>query len=504
MMNELRRLWYMLDTNNIDIRPRYIRIASNMWADKLSRHLDSDDWQVDPSVFYEMNTQFGPHTIDRFASTLNTLLPRYNANSLDQCAKHWTPFTSPTRHGKKKQPVQPAMATAIRPRPKATAKRRSSHSGRPPAIKSMAPGAYRVGVPRDGLAGPRALVPSRAAARTRYNRQASLARHCLPDSLPAWLYIRRGVVSATLTMFNKRQIMLAIQTNPTRAALVRYKIEVAGCDNPSAAPMRPYMQRLMGTDSLEAKTLELLTAAWAKSTSDTNSNAIKPYFMFCEEQGLPPLAATAATMARYIAWIGERGTIKGTSLHPYLFAVNGFFKDHGAEQVALGDLVAKVRRGLAASQVSLHPSRTRLYLPPLILVSSLRLAKDLRTQLTDTWTQAQSDLILLLRACMATVPLSTSFCRGGAGVECRYGDILCTPTSGILLYHGTRKGQRGTSTEQKPLCELPDSAHPDIAELLRYFDAARTKFSAGKILDRRWAISLHEPTTNLTADTLRA
>jgi hypothetical protein len=134
--------------------------------------------------------------------------------------------------------------------------------------------------------------------------------------------------------------------------------------------MRPYMQRLLGTDNLEAKTLELLTAAWAKSTSDTNTNAIKPYFHFCEEQGLPPLAATAATMARYIAWIGERGTIKATSMQPYLLALNGFFKDHGAKPVAQGDLVAKVRRGLAASQVPLHRSRRRLYLPARILVSS--------------------------------------------------------------------------------------------------------------------------------------
>jgi hypothetical protein len=102
------------------------------------------------------------------------------------------------------------------------------------------------------------------------------------------------------------------------------------------------------------------------------------------------------------------------------------------------------------------------------------------------------------------VLLSTFVCRGGAGVECRYGDVLCTPTGGILLYHGTRKGQRGTSTEQKLLCELPDSAHLDIAELVRYFDAARTKFSAGKIPDMRWAISLHKPATNWTADTLTA
>jgi hypothetical protein len=75
--------------------------------------------------------------------------------------------------------------------------------------------------------------------------------------------------------------------------------------------MRPYMQHLMGNDSLGAKTI---------------------CFQFCEEQGLPPLAVTAATMARYIARIGERCTIKATSLQPYLSAVSGFFKDHGAEQ----------------------------------------------------------------------------------------------------------------------------------------------------------------------------
>jgi hypothetical protein len=81
----------------------------------------------------------------------------------------------------------------------------------------------------------------------------------------------------------------------------------------------------------------------------------------------------------------------------YFSSLNGFFKDHGAAPVAQGDIggqgdkdqahkatIAKVRRGLAASQVSLHPSRTRLYLPAKILVSSLRLAKDLRTQLKDT------------------------------------------------------------------------------------------------------------------------
>jgi hypothetical protein len=80
--------------------------------------------------------------------------------------------------------------------------------------------------------------------------------------------------------------------------------------------------------------------------------------------------------------------------------------------------------------------------------------------------------------------------------------MMCTPTGGILLFQRTKKGQRGTSTERKLLCDLPGTAHPDIANLLRYFDAARTKFSAGKIADKRLATSLHEPTTKCTTDTL--
>jgi hypothetical protein len=33
MMNELRKLWELIDTNNISIRARYIRSAANVWAD---------------------------------------------------------------------------------------------------------------------------------------------------------------------------------------------------------------------------------------------------------------------------------------------------------------------------------------------------------------------------------------------------------------------------------------------------------------------------------------
>jgi hypothetical protein len=86
IMTELRRLWYLLDTNDFHIRPRYIRSAANVWADTLSRKLDTEDWQLNPRLFAHLQERWGPHTIDRFASMLKAQLPRFNARWRDpQC-----------------------------------------------------------------------------------------------------------------------------------------------------------------------------------------------------------------------------------------------------------------------------------------------------------------------------------------------------------------------------------------------------------------------------------
>jgi hypothetical protein len=94
----------------------YIKFAANTWADKLSRHLNNDDWQHYPSVFHDMDTMFCPHTIDRFASPLYTLLLRYNANSLDPSCEADDGLPTPRRHpmARGKQLVQPPLATTTR------------------------------------------------------------------------------------------------------------------------------------------------------------------------------------------------------------------------------------------------------------------------------------------------------------------------------------------------------------------------------------------------------
>jgi hypothetical protein len=68
----------ILDTISITIMARYIKSAANVWADKLSGHLNSDDMRLDPVLFAKLDMRLGKHSTDHFASALNTRLPRCN------------------------------------------------------------------------------------------------------------------------------------------------------------------------------------------------------------------------------------------------------------------------------------------------------------------------------------------------------------------------------------------------------------------------------------------
>jgi hypothetical protein len=83
LMRELRRLWYLLDTMDVTLSPKYIRSEDNWWADALSRTLDRGDWRLNPSVFRQLHRDWGPFTVDRFATLHNRQLPRYNSAWLD-------------------------------------------------------------------------------------------------------------------------------------------------------------------------------------------------------------------------------------------------------------------------------------------------------------------------------------------------------------------------------------------------------------------------------------
>ena len=91
-------LFLLIDTYDIKIRTLYIRSAANVWADNLSRVTDSSGWQLSPRVFRHLSKLRGPHTVDRFASSTNRQLLRYNAKWRDG-TRLWTAFTCRTKHG---------------------------------------------------------------------------------------------------------------------------------------------------------------------------------------------------------------------------------------------------------------------------------------------------------------------------------------------------------------------------------------------------------------------
>ena len=89
MMCKLRKLFLLVDEFDIKIKTKYIRSASYIWADGLSRLRDKSDWQLAPRIFhYLSDIIWGTHTVDRFASFENKQIPRYNAKWRDGHAEN--------------------------------------------------------------------------------------------------------------------------------------------------------------------------------------------------------------------------------------------------------------------------------------------------------------------------------------------------------------------------------------------------------------------------------
>jgi hypothetical protein len=135
-----------------------------------------------------------------------------------------------------------------------------------------------------------------------------------------------------------------------RTPIRKSNVEVSECTKPWTDSMHPYMSRILGHDVRADQTFNLLTTAWAPNTSATYSSTIRRYFEFCDDKRLAPLARSPpATMARFVTWLGNFGTIKASSLYPYLSAVKNFYKDHGRDHAAI---VGRSRRASDAKNIS--------------------------------------------------------------------------------------------------------------------------------------------------------
>eukprot|EP00873_Tetraselmis_striata_P018029 jgi/Tetstr1/438293/TSEL_026860.t1 len=218
---------------------------------------------------------------------------------------------------------------------------------------------------------------------------------------------------------------------------------------------------LLDSNGVHIRTRYIRSAANKLRQSGAAASVVAPRW---EGKGVPPLGGTAATVARYIAWQGVRGTVKAASLQPYLSAINGFYRDHGAEPVAQGDLISTVRKGLAASQLERRRARTDV--PARLITRTLRLAETLREEFGPTWTRNQLPRILLFRAAMADVAMYMFYARGKAGVACQTGDLTVTADA----YCGQRglPAARWAVTHDQPAASWTSATVTDWLQLVAH------------------------------------
>jgi hypothetical protein len=79
LMRLLRRVWYLIDSAGISLVVRHIATEENTYADALSRGSPLDELTLRPAAWAALERQWGPHTVDRYATFENAQVARFNA-----------------------------------------------------------------------------------------------------------------------------------------------------------------------------------------------------------------------------------------------------------------------------------------------------------------------------------------------------------------------------------------------------------------------------------------
>ncbi|GFN95919.1 reverse transcriptase [Plakobranchus ocellatus] len=83
LTNIASKIWTLAIKNNVQITAHYLAGKLNIQADALSRLQSQHEWELNPNLYHYLDTVWGPHTIDRFATINTTKCKRYNSRYLD-------------------------------------------------------------------------------------------------------------------------------------------------------------------------------------------------------------------------------------------------------------------------------------------------------------------------------------------------------------------------------------------------------------------------------------
>ena len=135
-----------------------------------------------------------------------------------------------------------------------------------------------------------------------------------------------------------------------------------------------------------------------------------------------------------------------TSLTPYLSGINRFLQDNALPPVALGPIVAGVRKGLMNCHTDTAPLPERLPLPAPVALAILELGEQLLIK--TTW-KPKDPILPVLRATVATIASYVFFNRGECIACAVTEDLVVSNTAHITLLLRQEKGRKGLNAGYK-------------------------------------------------------
>ena len=89
-------IFRMCLTYDTQLISKWVPREENQLADSISKYYGTDNWSIDDESFNFIHSQFGPFTIDRFATASNRNLPRFDyrfhcpgAENVNTFTSHW-------------------------------------------------------------------------------------------------------------------------------------------------------------------------------------------------------------------------------------------------------------------------------------------------------------------------------------------------------------------------------------------------------------------------------
>eukprot|EP00854_Cymbomonas_tetramitiformis_P003733 gene3733-biopygen3671 len=188
---------------------------------------------------------------------------------------------------------------------------------------------------------------------------------------------------------------------------------------------------------------------------------------FCGEHGLQWLPASAKTVQLYVASLLELGTVKGTSLQPYLSAINCFHEDFSFPRPAKGRDVTRAVKGMTVMQTEAAEQRditetVRTYLP----ASAVRCVHKAALRLP----LATVEQLKLFRACVYVVVAFVTFGKPHTGTAMRRESLL-RDGNGLSIVLEKEKGKNHLLCKRR-LC-IPRAGVAGLHELLIRWEQAR-------------------------------